>query len=534
MEIGLQSRGKNMIKALLVEDEAITRKGLLKHMPWIQLGIDEIRSGEDAETAMKISEEYKPDIIISDIKMRGIDGIDMCRFLKEQLPDCQIIFISSYSQKEYLKAAIELEAIQYVEKPIDLKELSDAVCKAVERHKKICEQQNMQVNYETSVSHMKNETFFTLLRKRNNRNCETILNMAGLWNERCNGFRICIIKWADLSAEPECFKEWYLRTTDLCKEKKGLYVHADFWDNTSLIIYLATEGTQLEDRGPILTSMRMLANRQDKEHLHFLAIGKFCSNPSELVCSYQSALRAAQCLAFKGYGTSACYLEDYEEWQGEWEAEEEKALRVAIQKKDLQMVIQAVNGMFDQLIKRRVALNSFVRNSCLMIYNDIHVEEKSKLRIGHKSTMPRKEYIYIIEQATTLEEIREVLLRYIRRTFDNNHMECRCGNPIIKQVITYMHGHYHERGLNINRLAEEVFLTPTYLSSLFKQDTGLTINQYLTKIRVEYAKVFLMEPNLKLYHVADKVGYEDAAYFARIFKNLTGMTPSEYKEKKLL
>lgn len=522
-----------MVKALLVEDEAITRKGLLKHMPWTQLGIDEIRSEEDAETTLEISDDYQPDIIISDIKMRGIDGIDMCRSLKKRLPNCQIIFISSYSQKEYLKAAIELEAIQYVEKPIILEELSEAICKAVERHNKICEQQNMQVNYETSVLHMKNETFFSLLRERNNRDCETILKMAGLWNERCNGFRICIIKWAGLSTEPEYIKEWYLSTIELNKKEMRVIVHADFWDNTTLILYLATEGTQLDDRGQILKSMCTLADRHDKEHLHFLAIGKFCTDPSELVCSYQFALQAAQCLAFKGYGTSACYLENCEEWQGEWEPDEEKALRVAIQKKDLQAMEQVINGLFEQLIKRRVALNSIVRNSCLMIYNDIRAEEKNQLGIGYRRSMPRDEYIYILEQATTLEEIKALLLQYIRRTFDNNYMECRCNNPIIKQVITYMHGHYQESRLNINRLAEEVFLTPTYLSSLFKQDTGLTINQYLTKIRMEYAKAFLMEPNLKLYHVADRVGYEDAAYFARIFKNLIGMTPSEYREKEL-
>ncbi|HWT74162.1 MAG TPA: response regulator [Mobilitalea sp.] len=120
-----------MIRLIIVEDEKVIRKGIEKHIPWEDMGVNEVRAAENAEEAFKICREFSPDIIISDIKMPGLSGIELCQKFRESLPDSQIIFISGYSDKEYLKAAISLGAISYVEKPINISELSEAIHKAV-------------------------------------------------------------------------------------------------------------------------------------------------------------------------------------------------------------------------------------------------------------------------------------------------------------------------------------------------------------------------------------------------------------------
>ncbi len=526
---------KIMARALLVEDEGITRKGLLKHILWSELGIHEILSAEDGETALDMSVDYKPDIIISDIKMREIDGIEMCRRLKERLPDCQIIFISSYAQKEYFKAAIKLEAVQYIEKPIDLEELSAAVKKAVERYNNICAQRSMQIEFEKSVDHIKNETFLSLLRDRNTGgDTDAIFRIAGLWNDRCRNFCVCIIQWADIQDKPEDAVRWYRSAAGLEEEEPGIHVHTDFWDNSSMLLYLAAEGMELSEEGRLFGAMKALAKRQGKDNVHFLAMGKLYTDIRDLACSYQSALHALRCISFLGYGSFAAPGEAFFEWEKDLGQEEELSLRKAIQKKDLQAAEQVIGQIFDAFIRERAALNCVVRNTCLMIYNYIREAEKTNLTQGSKSNITRAGYPYILEQALTLGEIRDMLLGYVRELLGQQSTEAYGGNASVRQVIAYMHRHYPEKGLGINRMAEEVFLAPTYLSSLFKQTTGMTINQYLTKLRMEYAKSLLPDPKLKLYQVADMVGYEDAAYFARIFKNQTGMTPIEYKEKNIL
>ncbi len=146
--VGGQRTGeeKYMIKLLIVEDELITRRGLMRHVPWKKIGVDAVETAENADEAFGICARWQPDIVLSDIKMRGMDGIEMCRQLRSLLPDCQIIFVSSYSYKEYLKAAIELGAIQYVEKPVVLEELIGAVEKGIERIAQIKKQKALQAS----------------------------------------------------------------------------------------------------------------------------------------------------------------------------------------------------------------------------------------------------------------------------------------------------------------------------------------------------------------------------------------------------
>ena len=105
--------------------------------------------------------------------------------------------------------------------------------------------------------------------------------------------------------------------------------------------------------------------------------------------------------------------------------------------------------------------------------------------------------------------------------------------PAVLQVMRIMRTNYGDKNLSVKSLAESVYLTPTYLSGLFKKRTGKTIGQYLTELRIEYSMKLLMDKQLKLYHIAEMVGYEDPNYFAKIFKRHVGMTPSEYREKQL-
>ena len=107
-------------------------------------------------------------------------------------------------------------------------------------------------------------------------------------------------------------------------------------------------------------------------------------------------------------------------------------------------------------------------------------------------------------------------------------------NYQVKKVVDFILQYYAKPDLSIKLLAEKVGLTPAYLSGLFKKMTGETVGQYLVNVRVKHAQYLMQDPQKKFYEVAELVGYEDANYFAKIFKKKTGYTPSEYKEKLLL
>lgn len=136
-----------------------------------------------------------------------------------------------------------------------------------------------------------------------------------------------------------------------------------------------------------------------------------------------------------------------------------------------------------------------------------------------------------LDEAQTIYEMHGFVEEHLQ-WFGHDHEEVKA-NILIKKVIDYMNAHLADRDMSIKLLADEVYLTPTYLSSLFKKTTGSTIGQYLTEIRMNRAQELLTDPGWKLYQVAEMVGFEDANYFAKTFKKKTGMLPSEYRESKL-
>ena len=115
------------MKLLIVDDEELTRTGVISSLDWSSLGIDEVIQDDDGVHGLETARLYKPEIILCDVRMPRMDGITMLERLEKLLPDSVAIFMSGYSDKEYLKAAIKLKAVNYIEKPFSLSEIEDAI-----------------------------------------------------------------------------------------------------------------------------------------------------------------------------------------------------------------------------------------------------------------------------------------------------------------------------------------------------------------------------------------------------------------------
>ena len=126
-----------MYKLLLVDDETATRAGILKSIRWQEIGIREVRDAKNGVQALDIAKDFVPDILLTDIKMPKMNGIDLSYRVKEINPDCSILIMSGYSEIDYLKSAIRLSALNFVEKPIDIRKLAEWIKKSVEVQDKI-------------------------------------------------------------------------------------------------------------------------------------------------------------------------------------------------------------------------------------------------------------------------------------------------------------------------------------------------------------------------------------------------------------
>lgn len=130
------------MKLLLVDDERFTREGIYSLTPWKELGIDEVITAEDGEDGLEKALLFAPEIILTDVKMPRMDGVDMSFKIREKFPDCSIIFMSGYADKEYLKSAIRLSAVNYIEKPFQPEELHSTLRIAAEKYRSQAAREN--------------------------------------------------------------------------------------------------------------------------------------------------------------------------------------------------------------------------------------------------------------------------------------------------------------------------------------------------------------------------------------------------------
>jgi len=166
-----------MINLLVVDDEDYTKEGIIEDYPWKELGISEVRGASDGIEALEVAASLNPDIIITDVRMPRMDGITLAYKIREQNPNCRIIFLSGYSDKEYLKSAIHLNAVNYVEKPIVYDELLESIKKAVgqiiEEREKNRASKSIMKKYESSLPFIRNELALQLTRP--NFNLKTVI-----------------------------------------------------------------------------------------------------------------------------------------------------------------------------------------------------------------------------------------------------------------------------------------------------------------------------------------------------------------------
>ncbi len=192
-------------------------------MDWKGLGVDMIQTAESGQEALAMCEDFQPDLVLSDSRMRGMNGVEMCTILHEKYPECRIIFISGYSDKEYLKAAIELGAVNYVEKPVDTEELKRGGAKGdgVYSGDPAPSQRGGTAFQKRSISSKRG--IFSLLRGREpGESSEQNLEESGLFREGYPLMRICILRLAGSHQSVEVSKRTVGNGWDTGVYREGL------------------------------------------------------------------------------------------------------------------------------------------------------------------------------------------------------------------------------------------------------------------------------------------------------------------------
>ena len=512
---------------LIVDDETATREGLRKAIDFESLGISSIVEASNGLEGLRIASSVSPDIIISDVRMPRMDGVQMLERVRSLLPDCVFIFMSGYSDKEYLKAAIRLRAVSYVEKPLHFPEVEQAVKEAVVQCRNLLEQKDAASVKEnvTSSKLALRLTFpaaekelyeLSYLRERYGKNVRfssaaTIL--LKIRNEDIADFPYL--------AEAE-EKIRHLRSRDpihiISAEKHpGMFV-----------MHLYREGClKPED---ILDAGNAVKAVLPDSLEYYITCGPAIGSVTKLYDSFSAAaVMMEQAYFLPSRSVYAC-VERPEPRNTPIDLNEEiKTFTNALENRDKSRAESTLDILYDALSGNTVLPRHSVTASYYRAASRLIESRQAAHLPPTELTVSLDTFIYALSSCFSFDELHGLLKSESKKYFD----DLASVSPESSQVYMikeYIRAHYDDPYLSTKEISEYIMLSASYACTLFKNETGKTLNQYLTEYRMEKAKQFLANPRGTITNIASRCGYNDSNYFGKAFKKYTGLSPSEYRD----
>lgn len=520
------------MKLLIVDDEKLTRDGLISNIDWNELGINAVSEADDGMHGYETALTFQPDIILSDVRMPRMSGIEMAEKLQLLNPALSIIFMSGYSDKEYLKAAIKLKAVNYVEKPIDLEEISDAVrqaCAAVEAGRKAASSQAL------SIARSRSALASGLVYPPK---ADTSLFPAeGLDfdfpQDDKTVFFTFLIQFHHNTYQQDALTSIIeplisqvldkARLNEIHSTRQGLLYFYHIWGFPD---YTANQKNTLGS---------MLGNALSPLPLHYyIVFGKNVHGASHIYESYHSAVIELQNSFFHRNNTWRVYesRDTSDTFFDLNSLNTESRLSEALLRKDKKQTDRILEELFQTLLSPQNVLPNQVKDLYYKLLTTIR-DTCEALQLPPSSQWEAGNSIWgHISECESIYELQDLLKEKTEHFFAQiqNRSENHSTVYLIKEFIA---GHYQDESLSIKDISEHVFLSSSYICTLFKNETGQTLNQYLTDFRIDKAKKLLIDPRYKITDISARVGYSDGNYFGKTFKKLVGMSPSEYREQEL-
>lgn len=497
-----------MYKLLLAEDETATREGILENIRWDELLIDRVETAKNGLIALETAHSFCPDILLTDIKMPRMNGIELADAVRKINPDCSVIIISGYPEVEYLKSAIRLKAVNFVDKPIELPALEQQIREAVAIQNSLRENQRL---LKTKLASMIQYACFT---DSFEETLSTVFpNLKGQ-KIFCRSYLVRILT-KDLGNIPESDLPVYQQKAAKCFENETYVV--GIHENLLQITLFGADRPALQAAAylPILSQCF-------PENTVYIGMGD--TVPFE---QYAESFSAAAKLIAGIF---------YDQKQQLWSA---KDIPAEIGSDSFQPDLSQYGRLLAE--GDREGLKAFV-NSCTAQLRKLRpsptyaanvyyqmLSALSGLKAEENPPGQTDSAEELLLECIFLEKIEAELLNEIDRYFNARYLYN--SNTTINQVLAYIHQNYNHTDLSLNSLSKQYYLSEAYLCVKFKELTGKTFIRYLTEYRIEKALLLLANKDYKINDIATQVGFDTGNYFTRIFKREKGTTPKEFRKR---
>lgn len=527
----------NMHKILIVDDEPLARIGIQTMLNLID-NVEVIGSAPNGQVALVLIEQKTPDIVITDIKMPVMNGIELMEYIYKNV-DVKPVFVvlSSYDEFEYVRAAIRYEACYYLMKmELDLTNLTLVLDKAFE----ILERRSKQYAAETHLQAENifiNRFYFNLLNYAFN-NEEDILKTSSNYNQKLNAsIYVTIAAHIDtvLFSKIDQRYNLYLSVMNTAKTAISMYMncHLVAWSQDTIGIIL-----MLNDRAEIkeLCETALLeANKLLHQYFNVsltYGIGKTAENLMSLSDSFKSAIAALPSDNSKTNINQLIY--HYDDHAQKSDTAVCKA-DIEIQKINHRLIrsfeicdVKLFTNTIDDLSRTIDKVNTYT--SINLISNILHViinylDEGENVLAEAFADFPQSyQTLFTCKTPAEIHSYLAYLNKYVIKK-----MEEQINNSKYKIVLAakaYIQDNIYD-WLTLSKVASSIGISPNYLSTLFSTYSNLGFNDYITYLKMKKAQELLSKGNLKIYQVSEMLGFNNPHYFSKVYKKITGCSPSE-------
>lgn len=512
------------MKLLIVDDEKYTRDGISKNIDFKSLGVGEVICCKNAASAISAAKEFFPDILLTDIRMPQMNGIELAKEIKAMFPECKIIFMSGYSDKEYLLSAVKLKAVNYVEKPISLEELSGAIKTAVDELNSHIRLNMLDKKAKDVIPVLKSEAALMLTKpKTEPEKLKNILEMAGIGDLFSGFVNVVLFK---VYTDDFLLNEEFSEVINAASEKHGLKLILGQKSDDIYVAGLFFESRRSAEIYQIDKFCREVFKNTRADT--FAAIGK-TETIENAYKSYNNAVLGLNTVFYSGYNTVATSdtLNDVYMFDDELI----ERFRECLIKKDRDTAVRIVRKIAAEVREKNATLVSVTKNYFYKLVNEILKLNKS-YKLNSDIDMRLARTLDGIHGANTLDELLFMVNQSIDMLFDNLNTEYE--NNTVWKIKQYIKENYRNELLSLSEISDYLDLNVSYASTVFKKEVGITINRYIIDYRLKEAKKLLLRHDILIKDIAKAVGFQNSNYFAKVFKKVEGIQPKEYREKHML
>lgn len=524
---------------LLVDDETDVLEAMKKKIDWEALGFCLAGTAENGQEALEMAEQLHVDVVMTDIKMPYMDGLTLCKKLKENYRNIKVVIYSGFDDFEFAREAVHLEAEEYLLKPISSKDMENVFGKI---KKKLDEEFNQHRNvnklyeyYRKSLPAMQEQFVMGVLEGKITG--ERLKNMMEMYELDLNApYYVVVNLYAEAAVKEQSEKTAQLLNFSLrdmaeeyLKEKMSFYC-INYLDEV-IFIFMLQEDKEIENVLYHVDQICKMGSRVLDVQVTG-AVGQPCNSLDTLLSSYQEAKTAMEYRTILG-GSQVLYIKDIEPNPQD---------SVAFMEYDFQNLVRAVK--IGDRKETDEAIQSFMdslRNGCITPnqYQLICMELSTELmKIGRSYKLRTKQIFGAGEHIPWQELYKHLsvdeLESWLREICNNlrhtlRHERSDSTIRLTEQAKAYIGEHYKENDLSAETLCHQLNVSAAYFSTIFKKEVGLSFVAYLTKIRLEHAVELLRTTEDKTYVIAEAVGYTEPNYFSYVFKKQYGISPSKYR-----